>query len=397
MAFVALATLAIIAWNPDVEWVGSGAGVLVAVDAGGGIRLAFAHRAGSRESGMATGAAHPGVRTRAELEAVVVRREARRGEAPGVVTGAAIRSHRVGVVVQRRERSPLPVLLVAVDAIDRGAIEAAIAHVEVALLAGDQRVPATEWEVGAVVCLWSEEGLPGLAVVTGTAVSAEPRPVGIEVARCAGSRDGSFVTSAVAASAVGSGVCALQRMARLRVVECRGLPAAHRVAGFAAALRRLKGPIAVGGLLQVLGGKFQESPAVVVGVAAIAGSRHGFEAANLQPGLDGHGGVAFVASKLGVLPFEQEVGVRRTVIKSRGLEAGCRMTTTAVGRLARARRDLSNVSIGVAGGAGGGSTFESNRLFGPRGLVAGRTGDRGVFAVAREARVSFVVEIQLGQ
>ncbi len=160
--------------------------------------------------------------------------EARGPEPPGAVAGLALEAEPGGGVIDRRDLGPVVVGLVAGDAADRRADEGPVAHVAVALLAGDEAVLADEREARAPVRVGLEERPPALVVVTPLAHEAELAAVAIAVAAGAGVGDRDVEAARVAAAARDGRVRAAQREPGRVVVEANLLPALDQVAGGAA-------------------------------------------------------------------------------------------------------------------------------------------------------------------
>jgi hypothetical protein len=124
--------------------------------------------------------------------------------------------------------------LVARHAANRGAAEALVAHVPVALLAGNQAMLAGQRKVRSPVRVRLKQGRPALVVVTTFTAGAEFPAVTIAVASGTGVRHRHIETTRMTPSAYNRLVSTPQRKPGGIVVEAHLLPADHTMAGLAA-------------------------------------------------------------------------------------------------------------------------------------------------------------------
>src|SRR5580692_6648376 len=232
MALVALGVAAAVAHDRLVFLIAPRAAVGVAAGAGGVLCAAGAGDDQAGRARVALGAADRRVRSRRQHEAEIVRVEPGREVRPGVVAGLAVGIEVRRQVVERGERSVVVVPPVASDAGERRLREGPVAHVAVALAAGNQRVPAGQRKGGAAVGVGTEQRFgPARRLMTPLAMKAELAGVTIAMAAAAELGDPGPKSTRVAGLAGHLDVRAEQGIAGAIVVEPHLGPVGLDVAG----------------------------------------------------------------------------------------------------------------------------------------------------------------------
>lgn len=193
---------------------------------------------------MAIRATDGRVRGADEGKAGVVLGQARGRKREGGV--ACLTVLREALVIQGARRCHARILRVTRGAGQGVAREGAIAFFEVALLAGDDGVPAAQRELGAAMCLDREERMPVLLRMTRLAEGAEFLHVRVGVAGGTALRCRRGPALRVTRDATDPGVLACQRVSGALVGEARGDPPLGCVARIATHVFRMSSPSAHG-------------------------------------------------------------------------------------------------------------------------------------------------------
>jgi hypothetical protein len=160
------------------------------------------------------------VRAGRHLEAEIMRREARREEAPAAVAALAVGAETERGVIDGAQLGAVVVGAVASHARQRRELERSVAAVPVAFLAGDGRVPTDQGKAGAAMSVGLKQNrAPALFLMTARAVLAELARVGIAVAAGAAVGDGRPEVLVMATSTGEGGVSTEEREPGALVIE----------------------------------------------------------------------------------------------------------------------------------------------------------------------------------